>query len=391
MIIYCLKWLLYKIIYLLGYIHFPKKNKKITVFLRLDAIGDFVLWLPAFNEYIARHPDEYIVLICSEQDAYMAKKYARVDRIILCNKKEIFSISDSLWNFLKKNLQLSRVHCNKLIIPIYSRTVELSIAAYLIKADKKIAIDGDATGMPEDINSKHNKIYSDFIKTTPYTISEIKRNAEFMSKICSGKIVPHLADLKSKKKYFHDALPYFVIIPGGSIEWKCWDVNRYVAVAVKLQQQYNLKCVICGNEKEKRLGIPFEKQKQLEVINLIGKTSIEELIEIIEHAEFLVGNDSAGIHIAAATSTLAFCIFHGAYYGRFLPYNLEDERIEPVIINQKRACYGCALGKSGMDAYSEECKRNIECNNRYLCLDEVTIEKVVEVIETVLENKRNED
>ena len=55
--------------------------------------------------------------------------------------------------------------------------------------------------------------------------------------------------------------------------------------------------------------------------SVVVKTNINELIEAIRDAEFLITNETSAVHIAESVTTKSFCILGGGHFGRFLPYN----------------------------------------------------------------------
>lgn len=72
---------------------------------------------------------------------------------------------------------------------------------------------------------------------------------------------------------------------------------------------------MCGSLEEKSIcNEIIEILRSVPVLNLAGKTSLVELVEVIRGAKMLVGNDSSAIHIAAATGTPSVCI-HGGGIG----------------------------------------------------------------------------
>ena len=77
--------------------------------------------------------------------------------------------------------------------------------------------------------------------------------------------------------------------------------------------------------------------------NLINKTTIQETVEIIRNSEFVIGNDSSAVHIAAATRTPSICIAPGAHYNRFVPYPEEvaDHFYHPRVVVHQMPCFGC--------------------------------------------------
>ncbi len=377
------KTVIYKMAYIIGFLFLKREDDNTEIFLRLDNIGDFLLWLPSMQDYCNCNPEKKIILICPQNDAILAEKYLNLNRIIICNKDDVYLISKSVKIFFRTLFILCTLQCNRLIVPVYSRTVEINIAAYLIKSKTKIAIDGDNTGMDSSHNKKCNKIYHLLIPTQNDTIHEIERNVEFMTKIGKHVIHARIANLKEQRERKIKE-KYFVISPGGSIRIKCWEVNKFVELANLLQKKYGYTCVLCGDKNDQDLATCFLENKNLKVINLISQTSIEELISIIQHAEFFVGNDSVGIHMAATVKTQAFCLFPGAYYGRFLPYTVENSI---HVIEYRMPCLGCSLGISGQECLTIECKKNLMRNGCYLCLTKMKSETVYHIIENVEKGK----
>lgn len=92
----------------------------------------------------------------------------------------------------------------------------------------------------------------------------------------------------------------------------------------------------------------------------------------------LVGNDTSGIHFAAAVNTKGVCIFGEFAYGRFLPYRCERDckGHEPIIVcSAKKDCAGCAYEK-----ITAACKEHLLKTGRYQCVDEVSVEQVIQAL-----------
>lgn len=373
------KIIIYKIIYILGYIFPIKKEKDSTAFLRLDALGDFILWIPMAQEYRKRHLQEKMVLVCSKINEQLAIESGVFDEVIVCQKWYINHIFKHPICFARECMKISRMNYNRLIVPVYSRTIEHGIASYLIKAKSKIAIDGDTTGMPCELNVKCNRLYDILVPTSEELQHELIRNAEFMSALCAEKILPRVADITGKEEpLIHEK--YFVLMPGASIEWKCWNIDNFIRLSKRIQEEKGYTCVLCGNTDEILFYKKYIDAGMKRIINKIGKTDIHELINIIQNAEIFIGNDSAGIHIAAATNTKSVCILHGAHFGRFLPYpNLIIN--PPKVVYNKKNCFGCGLGCCDMSGYTDECQKNIARVGRFLCLEDIDEEQVYSLIE----------
>ena len=95
------------------------------------------------------------------------------------------------------------------------------------------------------------------------------------------------------------------------------------------------------------------------------------MIEIIRGASLLVANDSASIHIAAATGTRSVCILGGGHFGRFLPYQPEfkvrgDQ--EPIAVFHPMDCYGCRW----------RCQYSLGSHEAVPCISGVEVAQVLE-------------
>jgi ADP-heptose:LPS heptosyltransferase len=77
--------------------------------------------------------------------------------------------------------------------------------------------------------------------------------------------------------------------------------------------------------------------------DVVCRTTLPQLLEVIRNAELLITNDSAPVHLAAAASTPSICILGGGHFGRFLPYATENEPTSPtpVIATYEMDCYNC--------------------------------------------------
>ena len=79
------------------------------------------------------------------------------------------------------------------------------------------------------------------------------------------------------------------------------------------------------------------------LLNWAGRTTLSELVQVVAHAALLVTNETAAVHIGAATGTPTLCLLGGGHFGRFLPYEVEqgDERPLPRVVFHAMPCFGC--------------------------------------------------
>ncbi len=94
---------------------------------------------------------------------------------------------------------------------------------------------------------------------------------------------------------------------GGYSRARRWPVERFAAVAIGLRDQYDAEIVLVGGDADD--GHQLEALLHPRPINLVGKTSLPQLADVIARAELFIGADSGVMHIAAATGTPVLSIF----------------------------------------------------------------------------------
>ena len=142
---------------------------------------------------------------------------------------------------------------------------------------------------------------------------------------------------------------------------KNWPIDRFVEVIDGLPG--DLKIVLTGAGEYDFFGAQqiensvCEKKK---VINLVNKTSVSEMVALIANALFVLGNDSAAVHIASSVHVPSVVVLSGAEYGRFLPYP-ESMHLEfaPKVVAFKMECYNCKYNCKHPNKEPFECVRNV--------------------------------
>lgn len=193
----------------------------------------------------------------------------------------------------------------------------------------------------------------------------------------------------SKKSKIIKANKYCVMCPGASKTEKCWPTDRFVEIADYIIEKYDMDIHLCGGAEEIEYEnhiLSISKYKE-RIISHIGKTNFSDWSAIVQHAELVVGNDSATMHLAVASRRKAIC-FAGAYDKyQFFPYQvdkLEQEDILPITMLMDMPCEWCRT--IGYDAGygNAECKRRIEEGLCASCIDLITVQAVKSKVDLLM-------
>ncbi len=125
----------------------------------------------------------------------------------------------------------------------------------------------------------------------------------------SGLRIPEIDEEElsdSVKQILAGKTPRVVLSPGSAWETKRWDAQGFRGVAQSLRMK-GLDVVIVGAPADAE--VCAEVVQGLDVSNLCGKTSLNELTALIRGSACLVCNDSLALHIGSAVQTPTVAIF----------------------------------------------------------------------------------
>lgn len=123
--------------------------------------------------------------------------------------------------------------------------------------------------------------------------------ADMFAQLCGVQLTE--ADWTCREAKKQTDKKYFVVHLGASQKQKRLIPEQWQKILFEIFRNSDRHCILIGSSDELALAQNLKFSSQ--VTNLIGKTSISELFEVIGGAEFLVGADSAPIHIASLTGT----------------------------------------------------------------------------------------
>lgn len=182
---------------------------------------------------------------------------------------------------------------------------------------------------------------------------------------------------------------YCVMCPGASKMEKCWPTERFVKVIDYIIEKCQMNVHLCGGADEVRFEeIILKSTKYPErVISHLGKTTFSDWSSIVQYADLVVGNDSATMHLAAASRRKAVCI--AGVYDKYLffPYKVdeldENDRLPISLINDM-PCEWCRT--IGYDAGfgNQVCAERIRAKKCSICIDAITVQEVTDAIDALM-------
>jgi ADP-heptose:LPS heptosyltransferase len=350
--------------------------------IRLDAIGDFVIWLDSAKEFRSLYPNVRIVLCVNSVCSQFAKILPYWDEVIEVDIKRFDKNFVYRYRLLR---QIRRCGFETAIQPTFSRVFLHGDALVRATGAKhRIGSAGDLTNMHPLLKRISDGWYTKLIPAAAGSTLELERNAEFIENL-SGRAfkagLPVLPSVYALPTQLQVNAAYFVVFPGASWTGRQWPVSKFAETAVILHRKTGWIPVLCGGPGDGLVCQDAIDQIGLEcAINLSGLTTLIELTQLLREAKLLISNETSAVHIAVSVSTPNVCILGGGHYGRFMPYaaGLNDGR--SVVADHKMPCYNC----------NWLCTQPHIAGGSVPCIASVTVEKVLEQVRVVLFHVENQ-
>lgn len=357
-------------------------GRKQVIVVRLDAIGDSILWLDSYEKYIVLFPKEKfeIHLVCNEDCKEIFEQVNIHESLIPICRKLFIKNMGYRFSMLRKLYQASY---DIVVNPMYSREFLFSDSVVRFSsAPKAQGFLGDLNNISSIERRYANRWYSSLVISKHQSLMELERNAEFVRALGYSSFKSSVPIWRNKGEMPPYDFCYYVIFPGSSRDIKMWPTANFIDLSKKINKKTGYIGIVCGGEKENKLINAFQSEMDEAHLKLmIGLTTLNNLGDLIKHSKFVISNDSSAIHLSAAVNTPSVCILGGFHPERFLPYRPEiipENCRLPLYVRKQWECFNC----------NWNC-RYIKNNHNIPapCISEISVEEVWEKILEIINIK----
>ncbi len=329
----------------------PIPDNQRVLIVRLDNIGDFVVWLDAARALAEHFGSKGIrtTLLASASWASFAEELALFDEVIALDQRA-FKHNLRYRRTLLRAIRESRF--GTVLQPTLNRVREMGDAVVRVSgAQERIGValrPLRAGGRP---GAAERKLYTRLLPAPPEAMSEMQANASLVRDLTGTNYGAKVAELHTvvnlgclgELAQLLPRSPYVVFFPGASAAGRQWPEERFAALARRCFEESGLPVLLCGGPADRAMAEAVAKAAGAGVTSLAGETSLQQLTTIIAGAQLLVSNETSAVHIAAAVGVPSVCIVGGGHYGRFVPYDekVGDHRPLPLVATRQMECFGC--------------------------------------------------
>jgi ADP-heptose:LPS heptosyltransferase len=331
--------------------------------VRIDGIGDMVLFHPAFAHYVQAlgvASSEITILGCQSWASlapafFPGVKFHAIDEHAY-DRSPLYRFKISLW--------LRRQNFAVALLDSFMRKP--------LVADSLIYVSGAPTRIVARpyLSPKTQRLFDWYlgrcqrvIDTGPHPTHEIPRHFTFVSALAGRSVAPESPRLPWREDVPAVKQPYAIINFGANEPGRRWAFENFLAVAHDLAKR-GLTVVFVGGPAEaaykNRLGGEG-------FVDLIGATALDELLDLLHHAALVITNETGPAHLAIGLGAPTVTILGGGQFGGWMPFPADAAPSNQRVVYRRMPCYGCLWN----------CTQPYRRGDAYPCVAEVEIAEVL--------------
>lgn len=338
--------------------HVAAPPQRILIIL-LGALGDVVRGLGIVNALKSAYPSCAVTWLVEPASAGVVSLHRGIDEVLVFQRKE------GARGVLKLVREL-RGRRFDLTLDM-QRHLKSGLFSWLSRSPRRIGFH------PDDAKEWNWIFNTEYIEARGDDASKIDHYLSFLTKL--GCKAPEGVDaglshitLQSLSGEWQGLLsrPYAGVILGSSRYSKDWPEDGYRGLLERWRVDGISSVVLLGDRSKEELGRRLEScATSIQVVNAVGKTSLQELVGIISGATVCVGPDSGPAHIAGALGVPHVTLFGPTPAGRNAPRGSESLSVVSAL--------GCS-----------PCRRRVCPGLDKLCLRLISPEAVMERLREAL-------
>ena len=279
--------------------------------IRLDAMGDVLMTIPALRALALGLPDRRLTLLTSASGAEAARMIPFIHEVIVYDApwmKPAAERGSSTYDIAMVDQLRARRFDAAVIFTVYTQSA-LPAAFLCVLADIPLRA--------AHCRENPYRLLTDWANerdTESHVRHEVRRQLDLVESVVGTTAADDRISVAIQSDAFRrvDALlsgriertaRWIVLHPGGSAPSRRYPLESFAAVARRLIRDFGYQILWTGSQEE--IGLIDEAQRMVQEPShsLAGQMSVEELAALIARAPLLISNNTSTVHLASAVGT----------------------------------------------------------------------------------------
>lgn len=300
-------------------------------------IGDAVMTTPAINAVRQQFPDAEIAILATPLVAELFYDHPSVDRVIVYQKngdhKGLPGILCLSRELRAQRFGLAILLQNAIEAAIIARLAGIPVRAGYPTDGRRLLLNCSVVLRDEDKLIHHTKYYLQLVQRLGIGDGQ-------------GELLLHCND--DELNWARSILQSDNVItlnPGAAYgSAKRWIPERFATVADTLAQRYDARILLTGGPGEVEIGRDIENEMDSPAINMIGKTSVRQMMSLLAISRLVISNDSGPMHVASAFNIPIVAVFGPTDHTTTCP---ASENF--IVVRKETDCAPCLLRQCPID------------------------------------------
>lgn len=337
------RWWLFRPIDFIVFLLRRRKPKQGLLILKIDAIGDLVLFRSVLDYYLDAFSvaKSEVTIVGHYSWRSLADTLLAGYRVVTLDPR---AYERRFWYRLKWSLWFANQNFKSATCDIYFRKPLIADSMlYYTGASRVVVCKPNPSEKTKRRFDYFAPLYTEIIDTGDGLTHETIRHYRFISGVLNRAIMPEPITLS----WPFDQTPitkknYIVINFGSSEPGRRWPFDRFITMAKRILERGYYVVFLGGPQELVYQPLLHEQLQHPCLIDYIGKTkTLGDVMDILKQAHAVLTTETGPGHFALALHVPTLMICGGGSYITFSPYPEEIRTKTMHFLHHKMACYGC--------------------------------------------------
>jgi heptosyltransferase-2 len=309
-------------------------------------VGDSVMTVPALRALRRVLPEAHITLVIRPGAKGIFSETDFIDDVLVYDRNGPLSVLGQVREWKRRQFDLA---------VLFQNAFEAALIPFLAGVPLRLGYATESRqpllthplALPDWRSSKHEVFYY------LYLVTALEQMLFGRSDVCESEPDASIRISESRKAAAVELLraygvgaaePVVAICPGSiNSRAKRWPAERFAALADRLIESQR-KVLLIGSKDEIDVSDDVVRQMRNRPVMLTGKTSLDQIIAVLDRADLIVTNDTGPAHIGAALGRPTIVIF-----GPTNPLTTRPFAPEANVLREPPDCAPCMLRDCPID------------------------------------------